>query len=50
MGDDHTDDDMFAAQPPDGIAVQVGPLEGRARYRLADVDAARAFLGRLAGA
>ena len=47
MGDDHTDDDMFAALPPGGIAVQVGAREGRARYRLADVAAARTFLRRL---
>jgi len=48
MGDDRTDEDMFAALPADGISVHVGPNESRARYRLADPSAARSFLRALA--
>jgi trehalose 6-phosphate synthase/phosphatase len=44
MGDDRTDEDMFAALPPGSFAVQVGPKPSRARYRLQDVAAARDFL------
>ncbi|HXE81371.1 MAG TPA: bifunctional alpha,alpha-trehalose-phosphate synthase (UDP-forming)/trehalose-phosphatase [Vicinamibacterales bacterium] len=48
MGDDRTDEDMFAALPPHGISVHVGPLPSRARVRLTDWRAARDFLRRLA--
>lgn len=44
MGDDRTDEDLFAALPPGGIAIHVGPRESRAPYRLPTVAAARAFL------
>ncbi len=47
MGDDLTDEDLFAALPPDGFAVHVGPRPSRAIYRLAGPAAARAFLSRL---
>jgi trehalose 6-phosphate synthase/phosphatase len=47
MGDDRTDEDLFAALPADGIAIHVGPTPSRAPYRLRDVKAARAFLDRL---
>jgi trehalose 6-phosphate synthase/phosphatase len=48
MGDDRTDEDLFAALPPEAIAVHVGPQPSRAPGRLADVDAARDFLAALA--
>jgi len=44
MGDDQTDEDLFAALPETGIAVHVGPKPTRAAIRLADVGAARALL------
>jgi trehalose 6-phosphate synthase/phosphatase len=47
MGDDRTDEDLFAALPADGIAIHVGPTPSRAHYRVRDVKAARAFLDRL---
>jgi trehalose 6-phosphate synthase/phosphatase len=47
MGDDQTDEDLFAALPEDGVAVHVGSRPSRARYRLADTTAARAFLADL---
>jgi trehalose 6-phosphate synthase/phosphatase len=48
LGDDRTDEDMFAALPPGALAVHVGPAPSRASLRVADVAAARTFLGRLA--
>ncbi len=47
LGDDRTDEDLFAALPVRGIAIHVGPGPSRARYRVKDVRAARAFLHRL---
>jgi trehalose 6-phosphate synthase/phosphatase len=47
MGDDRTDEDLFAALPADGIAIHVGPTPSRAHYRVRDVKAARAFLDQL---
>ena len=47
MGDDRTDEDMFAALPPQGLTIHVGPLPSRARVRLADWHAARDLLRRL---
>lgn len=44
VGDDRTDEDMFAALPPGGIAIRVGAEESRAPYRLEDVAAVRRFL------
>ena len=34
VGDDHTDEDMFAALPEDGISIRVGSGESIAKYRL----------------
>jgi len=48
VGDDQTDEDLFAALPEDAIGVHVGPAPSRAPLRLADVRAARAFLARVA--
>jgi len=44
LGDDRTDEDLFAALPPDAISIHVGATASRALYRVADVGAARAFL------
>jgi trehalose 6-phosphate synthase/phosphatase len=44
LGDDRTDEDLFAALPDGGVAIHVGPGSSRAEYRVPDVDAARAFL------
>ena len=49
LGDDRTDEDLFAALPEGNLAVHVGPAPSRATLRLADVGAARAFLARIAG-
>jgi trehalose 6-phosphate synthase/phosphatase len=44
VGDDTTDEDMFAALPEGGLSVHVGSRSSGARLRLADVAACRAFL------
>jgi trehalose 6-phosphate synthase/phosphatase len=44
IGDDRTDEDLFASLPPGGVAIHVGPLPSRAPYRLADTHATRRFL------
>jgi trehalose 6-phosphate synthase/phosphatase len=44
MGDDRTDEDLFAALPEGAAAIHVGPRPSRAPLRVADVDAARAVL------
>jgi trehalose 6-phosphate synthase/phosphatase len=48
MGDDRTDEDLFAALPEGSIAVHVGPGESRASLRVTDVAAARALLSSIA--
>jgi trehalose 6-phosphate synthase/phosphatase len=47
MGDDRTDEDMFAALPDGHLAIHVGPSPSRAPLRIRDVRAARALLGRI---
>jgi trehalose 6-phosphate synthase/phosphatase len=47
MGDDQTDEDVFAALPLDAFAVHVGPRPSAAAYRLPDSAAARSFLRHL---
>ena len=49
MGDDRTDEDLFMALPPDGIAIAVGFRETIARYRVASPRAARELLERIVG-
>ena len=44
IGDDRTDEDLFAALPPEALAVHVGPGPSRASIRLAGVPEARALL------
>lgn len=46
MGDDRTDEDLFAATPPDGVTIHVGRGQSAARFHLPDVDAVRTFLAR----
>ena len=48
MGDDRTDEDLFAALPEGSIAVHVGQSQSRAPIRIADVAEARAVLARIA--
>ena len=50
IGDDTTDEDMFAALPDDGLAVHVGPRASSATIRLRDVAACRRFLQGILGA
>jgi trehalose 6-phosphate synthase/phosphatase len=47
MGDDVTDDDLFRAMPPEGIAIAVGLRPCAARYRVDRPWAARALLQRV---
>ncbi len=44
IGDDRTDEDLFAAVPPEAITIRVGPGPTRARFRLDSVAAVRALL------
>ena len=44
IGDDRTDEDLFAALPDDAITVRVGKAPSAARYHLPDVAAVRALL------
>ncbi|HET9594565.1 MAG TPA: bifunctional alpha,alpha-trehalose-phosphate synthase (UDP-forming)/trehalose-phosphatase [Anaeromyxobacteraceae bacterium] len=48
MGDDRTDEDLFAALPDGSVAVHVGPSASRAPIRVRDVPAARALLAQIA--
>ena len=44
MGDDRTDEEMFAALGPSGISIHVGPGHSAARYRIPDSAMAQRFL------
>jgi trehalose 6-phosphate synthase/phosphatase len=44
LGDDRTDEDLFAALPEDGVSIHVGPSASRARFRIETVAGARDFL------
>ena len=44
IGDDRTDEDLFAAVPPEAVAIHVGPRASRAAVRVPDVAAVRGFL------
>ncbi len=48
MGDDRTDEDLFAALPEGSLAIHVGPAPSVAGLRVADVRAARALLADIA--
>ena len=48
LGDDRTDEDTFAAMPPDAYTVKVGPMpRSLARYAVADVADVRKLLASL---
>jgi trehalose 6-phosphate synthase/phosphatase len=47
VGDDTTDEDMFAALPAEGVAVRVGDGASRARFRLAGPASVRGLLAAL---
>src|SRR3954471_5932646 len=47
MGDDRTDEDLFAALPHEAVTVKVGPGATHARFRVDGVAAARALLATL---
>ena len=44
LGDDRTDEDLFAALPPSAIAIHVGPGPSLAAFRLTNVADARRVL------
>jgi trehalose 6-phosphate synthase/phosphatase len=44
IGDDATDEDLFAAVPEDGIAIHVGPSRSRAGWRIPDSASVRTLL------
>jgi trehalose 6-phosphate synthase/phosphatase len=44
IGDDRTDEDLFAAMPPEAVTIRVGPGMTRARFRLEGVASVRALL------
>ena len=44
LGDDRTDEDLFAALPPEALAIHVGTSPSRAQLRLAGVGEVRALL------
>jgi trehalose 6-phosphate synthase/phosphatase len=44
IGDDVTDEDLFAALPDDAVSIRVGMVRSRARHRLATVAEVRALL------
>jgi trehalose 6-phosphate synthase/phosphatase len=44
IGDDRTDEDLFAAVPSEAITIKVGPGATRARFRVDGVPAMRALL------
>ncbi len=48
IGDDATDEDMFAALPPGGLSIHVGARASGAQLRLRDVAVCRSFLRGLA--
>ena len=47
IGDDRTDEDLFAALPDTAITIAVGTRPSRARFRLADSAGVRAWLRQL---
>ena len=49
IGDDRTDEDMFAALPEGAVGITVGDRVSRAEWRLSGVGAVRELLARVAG-
>ena len=50
VGDDATDEDLFAALPPQGLAIRVGTADSRAALHVRDVGDVRRLLARLVAA
>lgn len=50
IGDDRTDEDLFAALPPTGISIRVGQGPSRAAYRVASPHVLRSLLAAFADA
>jgi trehalose 6-phosphate synthase/phosphatase len=50
IGDDRTDEDLFASLPPAAISARVGPGATRARFRLDGTAAVRGVLQMVADA
>lgn len=50
LGDDETDENLFAALPVDAITIHVGSRPSRARYNVRDAKAVRRLLAGLTGA
>jgi trehalose 6-phosphate synthase/phosphatase len=48
IGDDWTDEDLFAVIPPDAYSIKVGPRMSKARYNLKSVTEVRSLLEKLA--
>ncbi|MCL1632943.1 bifunctional alpha,alpha-trehalose-phosphate synthase (UDP-forming)/trehalose-phosphatase [Sporolactobacillus sp. CPB3-1] len=48
VGDDRTDEDLFAALPADAFSIKVGPDDTRAAYRLKSWQSVRALLTQMA--
>ena len=49
IGDDATDEDMFAALPPAAVSIRVGPGDSRAEFRVGGVADVRALLKAVIG-
>lgn len=49
IGDDRTDEDLFAVVPSDAVTIHVGPEPSRAEMSLSSPDAVRIFLRSLTG-
>jgi trehalose 6-phosphate synthase/phosphatase len=47
IGDDHTDEDLFAALPADALSIHVGPQASRAALRIPNIEATRRILAEL---
>jgi trehalose 6-phosphate synthase/phosphatase len=49
MGDDWTDEDLFAVLPPSAYSIKIGQRISKARYNLKSVQDVRALLDKLSG-
>ena len=47
VGDDYTDEDMFAAIPESGVTCKIGAGPSNAKFKLANPEQLRRFLGKL---
>ncbi len=46
IGDDRTDEDLFAASPPEGVTIHVGTGQSGSGFALIDVEAVHEWLRR----